>query len=110
MAASKKAATVQSIISNTSFINCNAHTKNVFSQLQKCRTSVLGYHIYKCNHEPCGQVKYVYHSCRNRHCPGCGGMQQAQWIDDRRAELLPVNYYHVVFTLPNQLNSLILGI
>ena len=47
MAASKKAATVQSIISNTSFINCNAHTKNVFSQLQKCRTSALGYHIYK---------------------------------------------------------------
>ena len=109
MAASKKAATVQSIISNTPFINCNAHTKNVFSQLQKCRTSALGYHLYKCNQEPCGQVKYVYHSCRNRHCPGCGAMQQAQWIDDRRAELLPVNYYHVVFTLPHQLNSIILG-
>lgn len=109
MAAIKKAATVQSIISNTTFTNCNAHTKNVFSQLQKCRTSALGYHLYKCKDEPCGQVKYVYHSCRNRHCPGCGGMQQAQWIDDRRAELLPINYYHVVFTLPHQLNSIILG-
>lgn len=109
MAALKKAATVQSIISNTPFNNCNAHTKNVFSQLKRCRTSALGYHLYKCTDESCGKVKYVYHSCRNRHCPGCGGMQQAQWIDDRRAELLPVNYYHVVFTLPHQLNSIILG-
>ncbi|MCY7292122.1 MAG: IS91 family transposase, partial [Ferruginibacter sp.] len=109
MAAIKKATTVQSIISNTAFTHCNAHTKNVFSQLQKCRTSALGYHLYKCKDEPCGQVKYVYHSCRNRHCPRCGGMQQAQWIDDRRAELLPINYYHVVFTLPHQLNSIILG-
>lgn len=109
MAAVKRAATVQSIIRNTPFTNCNTHTKNVFAQLQKCRTASLGYHLYKCNDEPCGQVKYVYHSCRNRHCPQCGSMQQAQWIDDRRAELLPINYYHVVFTLPHQLNSIILG-
>ena len=109
MAATKKAATVQSVISNTAFTNCNTHTKNVFNQLQKCRTGALGYHLYKCKDEPCSQLKYVYHSCRNRHCPQCGGMQQAQWIDDRRAELLPVNYYHVVFTLPHQLNSIILG-
>ncbi len=109
MATIKKVATVQSIINSNCFTNCNAHTKNVFSQLQKCRTRALGYHLYKCKEEPCGQLKYVYHSCRNRHCPGCGGMQQAQWIDDRRAELLPINYYHVVFTLPHQLNSIILG-
>lgn len=109
MATIKKVATVQSIINSNCFTNCNTHTKNVFSQLQKCRTRALGYHLYKCKEEPCGQLKYVYHSCRNRHCPGCGGMQQAQWIDDRRAELLPINYYHVVFTLPHQLNSIILG-
>lgn len=109
MAAIKKVATVQSIINSTGFTHCNAHTKNVFSQLQKCRTPALGYHLYKCKEESCGLFKYVYHSCRNRHCPACGGMQQAQWIDDRRAELLPINYYHVVFTLPHQLNSIILG-
>ena len=109
MATDKKVATVQSIINSAGFVNCNAHTKNVFSQLQKCRTRALGYHLYKCKQESCGRFKYVYHSCRNRHCPGCGGMQQAQWIDDRRAELLPINYYHVVFTLPHQLNSIILG-
>lgn len=109
MAASKKVATVQSIINSHSFVNCNTHTKNVFSQLQKCRTRALGYHLYKCKDEPCGQLKYIYNSCRNRHCPTCGAMQQAQWVDDRRAELLPINYYHVVFTLPQQLNSLVLG-
>lgn len=109
MASTKKTATVQSIIGTTPFANCNAHTRNVFGQLQKCRTAALGHHLYRCGDEACGQVKYVYHSCRNRHCPQCGGMQQAQWIDDRRAELLPIGYYHVVFTLPHQLNGTILG-
>lgn len=109
MAAYQKAATIQSILHSTPFENCNAHTKNVFAQIQKCRTPALGYHLYQCNEEACKGIKYVYHSCRNRHCPSCGSSQQAQWIDDRRSELLPINYYHVVFTLPHELNSIILG-
>ena len=57
MATVKRVATVQSIINNSNFVNCNVHTKNVFSQLQKCRTRALGYHVYKCKEEACGQVK-----------------------------------------------------
>ncbi|MBK6477682.1 MAG: transposase [Saprospiraceae bacterium] len=55
------------------------------------------------------KLKYQYHSCRNRHCPACGSMQKEQWVDDRRSELLPISYYHIVFTLPHELNSIILG-
>ena len=74
-----------------------------------CRTSALGYHVYRCNNEDCGHVKYQYHSCRDRHCPQCGGLKKKEWIEARTAELLPVKYYHVVFTIPHELNSLVMG-
>jgi hypothetical protein len=104
-----KAATVQTILQSQAYTASNAQTHKVLSMLQQCRTAALGYHYYKCSAVACNEVKYVYHSCRNRHCPQCGIFQQAQWLDDRRAELLPINYYHVVFTMPHELNSLILG-
>jgi hypothetical protein len=69
----------------------------------------MGYHFYKCSTADCGGNKYVYHSCRNRHCPQCGVFQKQQWLEDRQRELLPTTYFHLVFTLPHELNSLILG-
>ena len=90
-------------------VNKNLHVQKVLQRIKTCRTSTLGYHVYQCNDEECGHVKYQYHSCRDRHCPNCGAVKKQEWIEARRQELLPVKYYHVVFTLPHELNSVILG-
>lgn len=87
----------------------NTHVQNVLHRIKVCRTAALGYHVYQCAGSGCGHVKYQYHSCRDRHCPNCGAIKKQQWIDARMQELLPVKYYHIVFTLPHQLNSLVLG-
>src|SRR6185312_6541728 len=63
-----------------------------------CRTAALGGHVECC--EDCGDIRIAYNSCRNRHCPKCQGLTRAQWIADRQAELLPVPYFHLVFTVP----------
>jgi len=84
-----------------------SHT--VLSRIERCRTAHLGYHAYRCTDSDCGAMQYVYHSCRNRHCPGCGNSKKEEWIEARMKELLPVKYYHAVFTLPHQLNSLVMG-
>jgi len=81
----------------------------VLSRIQQCRTADFGYHAYRCTDSDCGAMQYVYHSCRNRHCPGCGNNKKEEWIEARMKELLPVKYYHAVFTVPHQLNSLMLG-
>src|SRR6476646_7686015 len=80
----------------------NTHVGNVLHRISICRTASLGYHVYKCSNDDCGYIKYQYHSCRDRHCPCCGAVKKQQWIDARMQELLPVKYYHVVFTLPHQ--------
>lgn len=72
-----------------------------------CRTAVLGGHRETCDH--CGATRMRYHSCRNRHCPRCQAQASARWIEARRAELLPIPYFHVVFTLPHALNALAQG-
>ncbi len=108
-AAIKEVATVQSILNKYHTQSSNPHVEHVLQQLKNCRTAQLGYHLYKCSNSDCMKFKYQYHSCRNRHCPACGSMQKEQWVDERRNELLPISYYHVVFTLPHELNSLILG-
>jgi hypothetical protein len=87
----------------------NLHVQKVLHRLKICRTAALGYHVYRCNNDKCGEIKYQYHSCRDRHCPGCGAIKKDEWIEARMQELLPVKYYHVVFTLPHELNSLVLG-
>ncbi|MEL7121472.1 MAG: IS91 family transposase [Bacteroidota bacterium] len=72
--------------------------------LQQCRTAQLGGHIDYCS--ACQQVvRLSYNSCRNRHCPKCGGLERELWIQERERELLPLSYYHVVFTIPQQLNE-----
>jgi hypothetical protein len=87
----------------------NVHVQNVLQRLKMCRTASLGYHVYRCSDEQCGHIKYQYHSCRDRHCPNCGAIKKQEWIEARTQELLPVKYYHVVFTLPHELGSLVLG-
>ena len=78
----------------------------VMRAIELCRTAALGGHVDRCDH--CGHEVISYNSCRNRHCPKCQSLAKAQWLEARRAELLPVEYYHVVFTLPNQLGPLAL--
>lgn len=81
----------------------------VLSHIERCRTAGFGYHAYRCTDIDCGAMQYVYHSCRNRHCPQCGNSKKEEWIEARMKELLPVKYYHAIFTIPHQLNSLVLG-
>lgn len=101
--------TVQYILQQWHGNTVHPHVNKVIDQLKKCRTAGQGYHVYRCGHEGCGHYHYRYHSCRNRHCPQCGSFQKQQWIEDRTAELLPTPYFHVVFTIPHTLNSMILG-
>jgi Putative transposase/Transposase zinc-binding domain len=70
----------------------------VMSAIESCRTAALGGHVARC--EDCAHTHIAYNSCRNRHCPKCQAMAAKQWLAEREAELLPVPYYHVVFTLP----------
>ena len=70
----------------------------VMSAIEGCRTAALGGHVERC--EDCSHVRIAYNSCRNRHCPKCQAIAAKEWLADREAELLPVLYYHVVFTLP----------
>ncbi|MBF0205419.1 MAG: IS91 family transposase [Oligoflexia bacterium] len=78
----------------------------VIQDIINCRTSVLGGHVLQCDN--CGHVENSYNSCRNRHCPKCQYLKQLKWIMAREEEILPCNYFHVVFTVPCVLNQLIL--
>ena len=78
----------------------------VINDILNCRTPYLGGHLEKCDH--CGSKRHLYNSCRNRHCPKCQSMTKHRWLEARKTELLPVLYFHVVFTLPHELNPLML--
>ena len=82
----------------------NSWQIRTLSALSKCRTAALGGHIDGCSF--CGNLRISYNSCRNRHCPKCQGNEREAWIEARKHELLPVPYFHVVFTLPSELNVL----
>jgi hypothetical protein len=84
-----------------------SHVRQTLRDLALCRTPALGGHVTQCDH--CGEVRYHYHSCGNRSCPQCGGSKRAAWLAKRQADLLPVPYFHVVFTLPHELSALALG-
>lgn len=79
--------------------------RRVVKALVACRTAQLGGHLYECDR--CGHQRYAYHSCRNRHCPKCHGQDTEDWLERRRGELLPVPYFHLVFTLPQALRRII---
>jgi hypothetical protein len=77
----------------------------VMRAIELCRTAVLGGHKDQCDH--CGHVEISYNSCRNRHCPKCQTLRKEKWIEARCKDLLPIEYFHVVFTLPSELNPLV---
>ena len=81
--------------------------RRILRAIASCRTAALGGHVETC--DQCQFQRIAYNSCRNRHCPKCQASACAQWMDDRAAELLPVEYFHVVFTLPDTFNALALG-
>ncbi len=78
----------------------------VMHHIEVCRTAELGGHIQQC--DQCGFEQIAYNSCRDRHCPKCQCLVKEQWLNDRKAELLPCGYFHLVFTLPHDLNPIIL--
>jgi hypothetical protein len=85
-----------------------AQQKKVLTNLWQCRTAALGYHKDKCDNPDCSHVRISYNSCRDRHCPKCNGIKREKWVRMREKDLLPVKYFHVVFTLPDTLNGLFL--
>jgi len=84
----------------------SAQQYKVMKRIEICRTAALGGHVEACDH--CGHTQNAYNSCRDRHCPKCQTMVKEKWLNNRKAELLPCPYFHNVFTLPHELNSLIM--
>jgi hypothetical protein len=82
------------------------HQLKVMSAIEHCRTAALGGHVEAC--EDCGHWRIAYNSCRNRHCPKCQGAAARTWLAEREADLLPVGYFHVVFTLPSEVADIAL--
>jgi putative transposase/transposase-like zinc-binding protein len=78
--------------------------RRVMTAIEACRTAVLGGHLEQCDH--CGHQRNAYNSCANRHCPKCQSLARATWLEDRRSELLNTQYFHVVFTLPEQIATI----
>jgi hypothetical protein len=85
-------------------LGLNTWQLRTLSAIRRCRTAALGGHVDAC--DSCGNISISYNSCRNRHCPKCQGHKREEWIQAREQELLPVPYFHVVFTLPSELNQL----
>jgi hypothetical protein len=81
--------------------------QKILSDLLNCRTAKMGGRVERC--DTCGSLRILYHSCRNRHCPKCQHIPRERWLDKRKQEILPVPYFHVVFTLPHELNCVILN-
>ena len=80
--------------------------QRVLGKIANCRTAALGGHEEAC--DTCGTIRYSYNSCGDRHCPKCQAAKQAFWIDDLMQRTLPVKHYHIIFTVPHQLNGLCL--
>ena len=97
---------VADVLHKTDIAAYSVHQQKTLRAIRDCRTAALGGHVDAC--DECGTVHISYNSCRNRHCPKCQGHKREQWIHKREGELLPCTYYHVVFTLPHELNPLAL--
>ena len=78
----------------------------VMSAIERCRTAALGGHVARCENEACAHTVIAYNSCRNRHCPKCQGAAAQEWLAERQAELLPVPYFHLVYTLPGPITDI----
>ena len=79
----------------------SAARRRAMDAIENCRTAALGGHVERCG--DCGHQRISYNSCRNRNCPKCQGLARAQWLEDRQSELLDVPYFHVVFTVPDEI-------
>ena len=77
----------------------------VMNAIERCRTAALGGYVARCENATCGHTEIAYNSCRNRHCPKCQAAASRRWLADREAELLPVPYFHVVYT-PSELRDI----
>ncbi len=82
-------------------VSLSSARRHAMTAIERCRTAALGGHIERCG--DCGHQRVSYNSCRNRNCPKCQGLARAQWLEDRQAELLDVPYFHVVFTVPAEI-------
>src|SRR5713101_6663869 len=78
--------------------------RRVVTAIERCRTPALGGHVEQC--DACGHQRICYNSCRNRHCPKCQSLARAEWLEDRRSELLTTPYFHVVFTVPQEIAAI----
>jgi predicted Zn-ribbon and HTH transcriptional regulator len=81
--------------------------RKAMADITRCRTATLGGHVDVCDQD-CGFTRISYNSCRNRHCPKCQSLSQAKWLQNRKQRLLPTHYFHIVVTLPHELNPLVL--
>lgn len=97
---------IQEIFNSFNMPNMSPVQSKAFHSIKNCRTPALGAHSSHCNN--CEHTAILYNSCRNRHCPICQGAKQYEWVEKQLAKLLPVGYFHIVFTLPHELNSIIL--
>lgn len=97
---------IEALGSKVETLGLNSWQLRTLSAIKNCRTLAMGGRVEQC--DSCGKQHLFYNSCRNRHCPTCQGHKREEWIRAREAELLPVAYYHVVFTLPSELNTLAL--
>jgi len=97
---------VADVLRHTDLQGFNVQQQKTLRALKDCRTAALGGHVDAC--DGCGNISISYNSCRNRHCPKCQGHKREEWIQKREADLLPCTYFHLVFTLPQQLNGVAL--
>ena len=84
--------------------NLSTAQRRVMTAIERCRTAALGGHVDQC--DKCGHLRISYDSCRNRHCPKCQSLARAQWLEDRQAEVLDTQYFHVVFTIPQAIATI----
>src|SRR5271155_5247744 len=82
----------------------SATRRRAMMAIENCRTAALGGHVERC--DDCGHQRIAFNSCRDRNCPKCQGLARAQWLEDRQAELLDVAYFHVVFTVPQEIATI----
>ena len=86
--------------------NPNSYILRTLNALRICRTAALGGHKEQCDR--CGKIRISYNSCRNRHCPKCQASKQAFWVEDTSEKIIDTKYFHIVFTVPEVLNSICL--
>lgn len=97
---------LQDIFNSMKPVGLSPDQNKAFFAIASCRTDILGSHVDRC--DSCNHIQISYNSCRNRHCPKCQDSKQQAWIEDQLAKLLPVGYFHVVFTIPQELNAVVL--